>query len=292
MFAALLTEAGHPVWLLDKSAERAQRIARSGLRVEGIGGVRKVRAKATSDPGDIGPVDLIFIWVKAHDTASAASAAIPLLAGNTQVVSLQNGLGNVEAIARAVRLQQIAGGVTSHGATLLDIGSIRHAGQGHTIIGRMNESVDEGLSQVAELLSAANIETRISRDIEAAIWSKLMVNAAINPLTAITRLPNGQLLRDRETRRLVDLIAEEAEKIVSVAGIKLAYPDIREQVYAVCKATVGNNSSMLQDVLRGRPTEIDAINGALVERARALNVEAPVNEMLTGLIKTIERGER
>lgn len=291
LFAALLTEAGHPVWLLDRSAERARRMAQAGLRVEGLGGTRRVPASATTDPVEIGVADLVFICVKAYDTAAAARAAIPLLGAHTRVVSLQNGLGNLEAIARAAAPHQIAGGATAHGATLLEIGSIRHAGQGDTVIGRMDGRVDDGLLRLAELLSAANIQTSISRDIEAAIWSKLVVNAAINPLTALTRRPNGHLGRDPDTRRLVDLVASEAERIVSAAGIQLGYPDIRAQVYAVCEATGENNSSMLQDVLRGRRTEIDAINGALVHRARTLNVAAPVNEMLTHLVKTMERGE-
>ena len=92
-----------------------------------------------------------------------------------------------------------------------------------------------------------------------------------------------------ETRRLLDLVAEESEKIVALAGISLAYPNIKNQIYSVCEATAQNTSSMLQDILRMKETEIDAINGALVEKAKALNIEAPVNEMLACLVKTIEK---
>ena len=290
MFAALLTEAGHEVWLLDRSAARAKATAQAGIRIEGIGGTRVIRPKSTSDAGEIGPADLVFIWVKAYSTESAVQAAAPALAAHTRVISLQNGLGNLEVMARAIDPRNIIGGTTSHGATLLGAGSVRHAGKGDTIIGKMGGVPDTGLQQVAELLSAAGIQTRTCLDVEAAIWSKLMVNVAINPLTAITRLRNGQLLEGRETRRLLDLVAGESERIVAKAGIHLAYPDIRNQVYSVCKATAQNRSSMLQDILKGRRTEIDAINGSLVERAKALNIPAPINEALTCLVKAAERG--
>lgn len=214
------------------------------------------------------------------------------------MISLQNGLGNLEAIAQMVTPEKIIGGITSHGATLIDIGHIRHAGKGDTIIGRvqrsevMNKRIDEDLYKIADLLSQAKIETEVSADIEGTIWSKLIINAAINPLTAITRLKNGQLLNSEETRRLLDLVAEEAGKIVKLVGISLVYPDIKSKVYDVCKATAQNTSSMLQDILRGRRTEIDAINGAIVAKAKDLNIDAPVNEMLTCLVKTLENCNR
>jgi 2-dehydropantoate 2-reductase len=213
----------------------------------------------------------------------------PIFAEHTQVISLQNGLGNLEAIAQMVNPEKIIGGVTSHGATLIDTGHIRHAGKGDTIIGRTNKQIDDELQKIANLLSGAGIETKVSSDVESTIWSKLIVNAAINPLTAITRLKNGQLLESDETRRLLDLVAEESEKIVKIAGISLAYPDIKSKVYDVCEATAQNTSSMLQDILRGRRTEIDAINGAIVEKAKELNINAPVNEMLTCLVKMLQK---
>jgi 2-dehydropantoate 2-reductase len=254
-----------------------------------------------------GSPDLVFVWVKAYDTPSAIKMIHPILADYTHVISLQNGLGNLEAIAQMVNPEKIIGGITSHGATLIDTGHIRHAGKGDTIIGRrrtepfvptssggklrevMNKQIDDELQKIANLLSGAGIETKVSSDVESTIWSKLIVNAAINPLTAITRLKNGQLLESDETRRLLDLVAEESEKIVKIAGISLAYPDIKSKVYDVCEATAQNTSSMLQDILRGRRTEIDAINGAIVEKAKELNINAPVNEMLTCLVKMLQK---
>lgn len=289
LFAGLLTESGHEVWLLDKYPQRAKKLSQTGLQIEGIGGYRIVSLKATSNPYDIPAPDLVFVWVKAYDTLDAVKMVHPILADHTQVISLQNGLGNLESIVQTVNPDKIIGGITSHGATLIDIGHIRHAGKGDTIIGRMNRQVDNDLLKIAVLLSEANIETKVSSDIESAIWSKLIINAAINPLTAITRLKNGQLLESDETRRLLDLVAEEAGKIAKLAGISLAYPDIKSKVYDVCEATAQNTSSMLQDILRGRRTEIEAINGAIVEKAKDLNIDAPVNEILTCLVKILEK---
>ena len=305
LFAGLLTESGHEVWLLDKYPQRAKKLSRTGLHIEGIGGNRVVGLKVTSNPDDITTPDLVFIWVKAYDTLEAVKMVHPILADHTQVISLQNGLGNLEAIAQMVNPEKIIGGITSHGATLIDTGHLKHAGKGDTIIGRrrtepfaslkgklrevMNKQIDDDLLKIANLLSEANIETKVSSDVEGTIWSKLIINAAINPLTAITRLKNGQLLESEETRRLLDLVAEESAKIVELAGVSLAYPDIKSKVYDVCEATAENTSSMLQDILRGKRTEIDAINGAIVEKAKELNIDAPVNEMLTCLVKTLEK---
>jgi len=287
LFAGLLREAGHDIWVLDKSPERARRLFQGGIQVEGIGGPRVLRVNATSDPREAGPVDLVFVWVKAYDTQKAAEAARPVLAPRTRVVSLQNGWGNLEAIGRVVGPRRLIGGITSIGATWVDAGRVRYAGRGDTVIGVLDKQADDAARRVAGLLSEAGIPTEVSPDVEGVIWSKLVVNAAINPLTALTRLKNGQLLERDETRRLLDAVAEESEGIVVRSGIPLIYPDIRRQVHAVCERTASNTSSMLQDVLRGRRTEVDAINGALVERAGALGLEAPLNEALTRLVRAL-----
>ncbi len=291
LFTALLVEAKQEVCLLDKSPERADRIGRTGIRVEGIGGTRTVPVSTTADPNDAREVDLVFVWVKAYDTASAVSTVDPVLTRRTPVVTLQNGLGNVEAIARYADPDRIVGGTTAHGATLLDVGSIRHAGKGNTAIGKVSGGRDSDLEDVASLLCGAGLDTEVCEDVEGTIWSKLVVNAAINPLTAITGLRNGQLLESGETRRLLDLASDESAWIASRCGVTLAYPDPRESARDVCRTTAQNRSSMLQDILRGRRTEIDSINGALVGKAEELGIQAPVNETLTCLVRSIERGD-
>jgi 2-dehydropantoate 2-reductase len=291
LFTALLAEAKQEVWLLDKSPERAEEIARTGIRVEGIGGKRTVPVETTADPEEVGEVGLVFIWVKAYDTASAIRTVGPILTQRTLVVTLQNGLGNVEAIARRAGSDRVIAGATSHGATLLDVGSVRHAGAGRTTIGMASGRRNRDIEQVARLLCGAGLDIEVCEDVEGTIWSKLVVNSAINPLTAITGLRNGQLLESDETQRLLDLVSDESAGIATRCGVSLAYPNPGERAREVCRATAQNRSSMLQDILRGRRTELDSINGALVRKAEGLGAHAPVNGTLTYLVKSLERGD-
>lgn len=288
LFAGLLGEANHDVWILDKSCERAEKIAQNGIHLEGIGGKRQVDVKATDKADEIDIADLVFVWVKAYATHQAIKSAEAIIGENTQVISLQNGLGNVEAILEYVNVDNVIVGTTAHGATLLDVGKVKHAGIGTTTIGRINGAIRQELKEIANLLSHAKIETQISEDIESVIWTKLVINAAINPLTGITQLKNGQLLEFPDTRMLIEKITDEAQSVADKAGISLTYSDINKQVRKVCRATAANISSMLQDVLHHRRTEIDAINGAIVKKAEELGMSAPVNETLTHLIKTFE----
>jgi len=242
---------------------------------------------ATADAAAVPSPDLVIVAVKAYDTRAAAAAVAPALAADTAVLTLQNGMGNGEAIAAAVGAHRVMAGSTDHGAHLLDVGEVRHAGAGHTVVGRLAGPEDDRLREMAALLTAAGLETATAAHVEPVLWRKLVVNAAINPLTALLRLPNGDLLGTPERRRLLDLIVDEAVAVVEGAGIVLPDADMRGLVHTVCRNTAANRSSMLQDVLRARRTEIDAINGALLERAAAAGVAAPLNELLVALVRAL-----
>ena len=290
LFAGLLMEAGQEdVWLFDKREERAREIAKNGLKIEGIGGARSVSGiKTTTDPTEAAPVDLILIFVKSYDTIAASHAILPAVGDNTTVLTLQNGLTNVQSISQILGADKVVAGITSHGATMLGTGHVRHAGAGQTTIGEPGGG-SARIECIANILSSAGLKTVISHNIHDSIWGKLIINAAINPLTAITKLKNGALLEYNETRRLLDMTAAEAARVAAARGISLPYDDAPSAVAAVCRATSSNVSSMLQDVLRQKRTEIDAINGAIVDEAKKAGVEAPINETLTYLVKGIER---
>jgi len=247
--------------------------------------------KATTDPASVGPVDLIIIFVKSYDTPKAALDALPMVAENTVFLSLQNGLGNIEKISQAVGGDRVISGTTAHGCTVIGPGEIKHAGKGPTIIGEMDGWETERLKKIRDAFMRAGIETDISRNIGGTLWSKVLVNVGINPLTAIRGLRNGELLDDPEIVDLMRRAVEEAIKVAEALGVDLGPGDHLEHVYDVARATALNRSSMLQDVERGRMTEIDALNGAVVRLAKTLGVDTPVNEALTAAVKGLERSD-
>ncbi|MBD3183306.1 2-dehydropantoate 2-reductase [Candidatus Poribacteria bacterium] len=291
LFAGKLIESGEEdVWLLDRNIKRAREIQKNGIRIEGIGGTRRiVNIRATAIPEDIDNAHLVIIFVKSYDTHEACHRVSPAVGKKTAVLTLQNGLTNVDIISSIIGKDKVIAGITSHGATLLDTGHIKHAGEGDTIIG---EPYGVNLSRtqyISKLLTSAGFKTTVTNNIYSAIWGKAVINAAINPLTAITGLLNGELLEHKETRHLIQMIVEEAVKVAGSKDIDLPYENAVKKVEAVCKATSSNVSSMLQDIKRGKQTEIDAINGAIVMEAHRSGIPADVNEILTCLVKTIQR---
>lgn len=287
LFAGFLARANEEVWLLDKNPQRAGRLKEEGIKIEGLSNI-SVKMNATINPDEIGQTDLIIICVKSYDTEQAIRSVKQLVGEKTAVMTLQNGIGNTQIIGEIVGWDKVIGGVTNHGATLLGWGHIRHAGKGETIIGKTDGKASGQLEDISAILNKAGFETVISKDIDAVIWSKLIINAGINALTALTRLNNGRLIEYEGTKDIMRLAVFEAVKIAKVKGIKLIYDDPIEKVESVCKATAGNVSSMLQDVLNKKRTEIDFINGAVVKWGQNLNVTTPVNYTLTNLIKTVE----
>ena len=289
LFAALLSRVKdrHEIWLLDKISERAKELNKKGILVEGISRI-KVNPGVTDDANKIGPCELVIIFTKSYDTEKALRSIKPLLTDETNVLSLQNGLGNIEAIADCVGEDMSIGGVTSYGATLLGIGKVRHAGKGETIIGKPTGKVFKDLRQVARLFNEAGIPVKVSKEIRSAIWSKLVINVGINALCAICRLPNGALLHYEGTRELLKQAALEAVKVAKRKRIKLSYDDPLQKVESISASTSDNICSMLQDVLRRKQTEIDYINGAIIRQGRSCGVKTPINDTLVQLVKSIE----
>lgn len=288
LFAAYLSKSKEEIWILDKNKERAAKINEHGIIVEGASGSWQAKVRATTDLKEIGLVDLLIIGVKSYHTKDAISAAKALVGDNTEVLTLQNGIGNIEIISEVVGPEKVIGGVTNQGATLLDAGIIRHAGKGETIIGRIDGKMPVEMRSIREIFNKVGLETKLSRDIKSLLWSKLVVNVGINALSAVTRLKNGKLVEFEGTRKILREAATEAVKIAKRKRIKLIYDDPLAKVEAVCEATAHNISSMLQDVLRKKRTEIDFINGVVVRQGQELGITVPVNTFLVDLVKTIE----
>ncbi len=285
---SLKNKTKEDVWIYDDSPERAVRIKDSGIKVEGLSGNYQVKVNISSDTKEIGACDFVLIAVKSYSTEDACKDIKDLVGENTFIVTLQNGIGNVQILNDYFGPEKVIAGITNHGSTLLGAGHVRHAGRGETIIGKADGKLSGSLRDLQDALTKAGFETKISKDIDSVIWGKLIINVGINALTAITRLNNGRLTEYEEARSLLRGAVQEAAKIVKRKRIKLAYDDPIQKVESVCKATAANVSSMLQDVLNKKRTEIDFINGAILRQGKAMGIATPINEVLTNLVKTIE----
>ncbi|MDR2548674.1 MAG: 2-dehydropantoate 2-reductase [Desulfobulbus sp.] len=288
LFASLLAPHAR-VCLLTTNVDHARAINARGLMLTAMdGSVRTTTVTALSEPeGDDRRADLVLICTKARATEAAAATAGRFLAKDGLALTLQNGLGNLERLAMAVGADRSAAGVTSQAATLLAPGHVRHAGRGPTVLGRVPGQAGR-LAAVAELFNRAGIDTEVADDVDALLWSKLMVNVGVNALAALLRVPNGALLLAPECGALMAEAVAEAEAVAGALGIKLPEGRQADRVEQVCALTAANRASMLQDILRGAPTEIDAINGAIAAKGHTLGIPTPVNQLLTRLIKALE----
>lgn len=287
LFSGMLALSGHEVWLLGRRPEVVEIIAREGVTLVHSRRKTTVQVKATLQGRDAGAVELVLIFVKAYDTLQASRDALPALGGDTLVVTLQNGLNNVETVASVVGRGRVIAGVTAHGATLLGPGVVHHAGEGETALGELDGGETDRLKWVAAAFGQAGIPVEISESVNSLIWGKLVVNAAINPLTALLRIRNGELLDREETRQLMQAAALEAATVARSLDVALPYDDPVGRVETVCRLTASNRSSMLQDVERGIQTEIDHINGAVAREGEAKGVPTPVNWTLTRLVRAL-----
>ena len=289
LFGAMLAEAGNEVWLYDVWAEHVQTINKNGLIIEREGQTRTLSIKATTDPKQIGQAQLVIIFVKSTHTASAAETARKFAGSDGAVMTLQNGMGNADILSEFIDPERVLAGTTSHGATMLGPGSIRHAGIGATTIGAWAETEQgrERARKLSNFFTKTGIETEAVDDVRSVLWNKLLINIGINAITALTAIKNGQILDLEITRKLSRSAVEEAMKIAAEMNIKVR-EDAVDHVYAVAEATAVNRSSMGQDVDNKRQTEIRTINGFIVREAKRLGLKAPVNETLTALVETLQ----
>lgn len=286
LFAALLKKCGRDVMLLDHRRERADFINDRGLILERAGETDTIPVPATADPAAAGPAALVIVCVKAYDTAAAAQTAAAC-GPDAQVLSLQNGVGNVEALTAALGPERVLGGTTAQGANLVGPGHVRHAGNGETVVGEPGGGTARA-ARAAELFVSCGLTARVTEDLDSVVWSKLVINAAINPLTALFRVRNGALAEVPAARALMEEAAAEAAAVAGARGVRLLYPDAPAKVAAVAQATAENISSMHADVRAKRRTEIEQICGAVVSEAERLGVPAPVNRALLMLVRGLE----
>jgi 2-dehydropantoate 2-reductase len=280
LFGAHLSQVAS-VTMLDTWTEAIAAIRERGIRFEDGEESRIVRVQIQSLGASIEPADLAIVMVKAWQTEQVAGHLDEYLKPEGLAITLQNGLGNLECLG-----PRAFAGTTSEGATLLGPGRVRAGGHGPTYV--------VAPDWVVQLLRGAGFECYRCDpgEAESLMWGKLSISCGINALTALLRIPNGELLNRPEAKDLMIRASVECAKVAHVRGIKLPFPDPADRVIEVAERTAMNKSSMLQDILRGAPTECDSINGAVAREGKRLNVSTPTNEILWQLIMAAVRQNR
>lgn len=283
LFSARLAASGLPVTVLGSWVQGLRALQQHGVRViDADGQERAYPVRAVANPRDCGRVDQALVLVKSWQTPRAAEQLAECLQPDGLALTLQNGLGNLEQLSRVLGHERVALGVTTAGSTLLDPGRVRPVGEALVTL-----SDHPRLPALARVLRAAGFVAEIAPDAASLLWGKLVINAAINPLTALLGIKNGELLERPPARLLLQAVAREAAMVAEAQGVVLPYPDPVAAAEAVARRTAENRSSMLQDVQRRAPTEIDAICGAIVQAGEQTGVPTPINRTLLSLIKAL-----
>ncbi len=289
LFGGMLSRGGHEVWLIDRDPERARLLSRRGIWISGPMGEFSANVRATAEARRVEQAGLVLIAVKSYDTEEAARTAEPMVGAETAVLSLQNGLGNLELLASVLGGRHVIGGVTSQGATLIAPGQVRHAGHGATVIGELDGRLTQRLRDIAAEFSASGLHVELTADLDSVLWGKLAVNAGINPVATLAQVRNGGILESRSLRELMRAAVGETVQVARTKAIEMPEEDMESYAEGICQRTADNVNSMLQDVRRQRRTEIDAINGAVVRAGEAAAVPTPTNAVLATLIRGLEQ---
>ncbi len=280
LFAARLAGAGVSVTMLGTWLEGLAALSKKGARVDGDD--QAFHVHATDNPAKCKGMRFALVLVKAWQTERAAHQLSGCLVEGGVALTLQNGLENDTILAHALGLPRVARGVTTLGATLLAPGLVCLGGEGPVLL-----ETHPYLSPLEKMIHHAGFDVNLVENVESQVWGKLVISSAINPLTALLRVKNGELLERPSARALMGELAHETASVAKTLGVALPFPDSERAVEEVVQRTAENQSSMLQDVLRGAETEIDAINGAVLRLAEKGNLQVPVNRTVWSLVKAI-----
>jgi 2-dehydropantoate 2-reductase len=285
LYGGILAENGNEVYFIDIFEPHVNKINEKGLCIVENGSERYIKnIKATTNANEVGKVDLAIVFVKSTITDIAVKQNSAVFGEKTVVLTLQNGLGNVEKISTVVNSNQIIAGTSANGASMIEPGKINHAGSGGTTIGEIDGAITDRIKELQRLLDVPKLgPCNVSDNVMGLIWDKLLVNVGINALTAITGFKNGQLLEHEESIMMLEKLVNEGIEVANALGIKLGFKGT-EHCKEVCRATSANISSMLADVRNKRKTEIININGAIVSQGKSVNIPTPYNEVMTNLI--------
>lgn len=290
-FGARLRAAGHEVWFVARG-ERFKAMRQRGLRVESVAGDLELpMVSVIHDPRVVGPVDLVLFTVKSRDTREAAEAARPMVRGHTSVLVLQNGVDNEAIVGGVLGEEHVVPGVAVIGVDMPEPDLVRHTNNGTIIMGEVTGEETRRIRAIRDAFAQAGMEARISSDIGSVKWRKLVWNAAFNPLAALTGMRVLELIEDENTRGLAEEAMREAIAVGRALGHRvdeglIGRGTARDPRWAMSK------TSMLQDMERGKPTEVDALTGVVVREGRRLGVPTPVSSTLLSLVRAKERARQ
>lgn len=276
LFAARFARAGHKTHLIDYRQQRADALSKSGITVEDPDGSFTERISVTTQIPQ--GTDLALVLTKAHSTPSLR------LPGDVPILTLQNGLGNVETLCGMVGSARVIAGTSSEAVTLLEPGRVRHVAPGRNVFGSWTSCPAELAYKV---FHEAGFEVMLTDTPGQAIWEKAAINAGINPLTALLDVPNGRLLETADVRQLLRDLVLEATKVAATEGYRFQQ-SLVEAAEDLCRRTKDNLSSMLQDVRSHKKTEIGAISGEIIRRAQGAALATPRTRVIYQLVRGLE----
>lgn len=277
-FGALLARAGHRVTLIGR-ASHMQAIDKRGLRLQTATEDVCIPVTTSTSAAAVAGADVVLLCVKSTDTETAATQIKPHLGTHTQVLSLQNGVDNDQRLRQMLGAQPVAAAVVYVATAMAGVGHVRHFGRGELVIAPCPQG-----DEIAQQFSAAHIPTQVSDNVLAALWQKLIINCVYNALSALTQQPYGWLMAQGGVPAVMRDIASECKAVALADGVPLpAYVD--EAVAAIARTMPLQLSSTAQDLARGKPTEIDHLNGYVVRRGQALGIATPANRLLQVLVQ-------
>ncbi|NTW05297.1 MAG: 2-dehydropantoate 2-reductase [Peptococcaceae bacterium] len=274
------------VTLINRWAEHIDNINNYGLKIDQGNNTTFVKIKGVTSSETLGIQDLVIVMVKSYQTEEAVANIKNLLGPDTRILTLQNGLGNAEQIIKTLGNVKLLAGTTAHGSAIIGPGHIKYGGSGETVIGPF--SGPWFAEDIATVLSSCGLITRVTNDVTGLLWGKVLINAGINALTAICGVNNGWLIEREETLSLMKSLVNEGVAVAKRLKITLPYDNPLEKVISVARATGENRSSMLQDLDHRKKTEIDYINGAIINAGIKTGIPTPCNNTITLLVKALE----
>ncbi len=283
-FGAMLSEQCKVVLIGRK--KHCQIIKQQGLKIKGNTSFHGTLPCFCNAVDVSEKIDIVLLTVKAYDTQKAMEHISDVLTDDTIVVSLQNGLDNVETIAQYIPLHRIICGLTTHGVVFSKPGVIRHTGAGWTLLGALSSDAENAVETLTTMFNNAGINTVVSTNIRRDLWVKAIINSSINPLTAFFECKNGYLKENPVLKGIAQQVCFESTKIAQAHGVSVEVDDMWKQTEQVISDTAENQSSMLQSIFQGKKTEIDAINGHLVSIGKKNKVSVMLNEVLCDVIHT------